>query len=100
MSNVIALARRRDCAPTAQNGKVKPPIRRKNAETRTREYLTGTEIEKLLKAAGHGRHGHRDMTLVMVMFRHGLRVSEAIALRWDQVDLKTGLLAVTPVKGG
>ena len=79
---------------------MRPPIRRKNAETRSREYLTGTEIEKLLKAAGHGRHGHRDMTLLMVMFRHGLRVSEAIALRWDQADLKTGLLAVTRAKGG
>jgi type 1 fimbriae regulatory protein FimB/type 1 fimbriae regulatory protein FimE len=47
-----------------------------------------------------GRQGHRDDTLVLMMFRHALRVSEAISLRWDQVDLKLGLLHVLRVKNG
>src|ERR1039457_3682251 len=45
-----------------------------------------------------GRHGARDRTLVLIAYRHGLRVSELVALRWDQVDLKAGLLHVARLK--
>jgi site-specific recombinase XerD len=70
-------------------------------ETRSREYLTPDEVKALLKAATvSSRYGQRDSALVMLMFRHGLRVSEAVALRWDAVDLSQGLLAVTRVKAG
>ena len=48
------------------------PTRRPNAELRTREHLTETEIEKLLKAAGTNRWGHRDGTMILVAYRHGL----------------------------
>jgi type 1 fimbriae regulatory protein FimB/type 1 fimbriae regulatory protein FimE len=52
-------------------------------------------------AAGKlGRHGHRDATMVLVAFRHGLRVSELVALRWDQVDLDNALLHVRRRKNG
>jgi hypothetical protein len=51
----------------------KVPTRRPNAEMRTREYLTPAEVEKLIAAAKLGRHGHRDATLILVAFRHGLR---------------------------
>lgn len=47
-----------------------------------------------------GRHGDRDATLILIGYRHGLRVSELIALRWDQVDLKQGLLHVNRLKNG
>ena len=47
-----------------------------------------------------GRHGHRDMTLIMLAYRHGLRVAELVALQWDQVDWKQGLLHVNRVKRG
>jgi type 1 fimbriae regulatory protein FimB/type 1 fimbriae regulatory protein FimE len=47
-----------------------------------------------------GRYGHRDETLVLLTFRHALRVSETVALRWDQVDLQTGLLHVVRRKNG
>ena len=47
-----------------------------------------------------GRHGHRDSTLILVAFRHGLRVSELVALRWDMVDLKQGLMHVSRLKNG
>jgi hypothetical protein len=52
----------------------KPPRRVKNAERRSREFLTEAEIEKLVSAAEkQGRHGHRDATMLLVGFRHGLR---------------------------
>lgn len=88
---------------TPKTAKLKnlPPKKQKNIEQRTREYLTESEIEKLrLTAKKHGRHGHRDDTLILLMFRHGFRVSELIALRWEQVDLKQGLLHVRRLKNG
>jgi type 1 fimbriae regulatory protein FimB/type 1 fimbriae regulatory protein FimE len=84
-----------------ENGKVAPPRRQKNCELRTREYLTPGEVERLMVAAGKiGRHRHRDKTLLLMMYRHGLRVSEAVALRWDMVDLDQGLLHVQRRKNG
>jgi type 1 fimbriae regulatory protein FimE len=78
-----------------------PPKKPKNKDQRSREYLTQTEVDRLRKAArSSGRHGHRDDTLILILFRHGLRVSEAIALRWDQVDLQQGLLHVQRLKNG
>ena len=63
-----------------------------NTHYRTREYLTEREVERMMKAAGDNRHGHRDATMVLLAFRHGLRASELCALRWDQVDLVHGRL--------
>src|ERR1700730_3274882 len=54
-----------------------PPRRTSNASRRSREYLTPDEVEKLLKASAKaGRHGERDRTLILLAYRHGLRVSE------------------------
>src|ERR1035441_9967883 len=78
-----------------------PPRRQSNASRRKREYLIPDEVEKLLQASAKlGRHGARDRTLVLIAYRHGLRVSELVALRWDQVDLKAGLLHVARLKNG
>ncbi len=86
--------------PTLVNGTV-PPRRRPNAALRSREHLTPDEAEQLMTAAGkRGRYGHRDATLLMLGYRHGLRVGELVALRWEQVDLKAGLLHVTRLKRG
>ena len=60
----------------------KVPRRRPNAEMRSREYLTPNEVDKLIAAAKLGRHGHRDATLVLVAFRHGLRAVEVADLEW------------------
>lgn len=63
--------------------------------------MTPPEVDKLIKAASSvGRYGHRDATLILLAYRHGLRVSELVALRWDQLDLDQGLLHVTRVKAG
>ena len=52
------------------------PLRRPNAELRTREHLTEREVEKLIEAAKANRHGHRDATMILIAYRHGLRASE------------------------
>ena len=99
-SNVVRLKGRNRSVPIPLNGKVPPP-RRKNSEVRSREHLTFDEVDKLILAARSlGRHGHRDATLILMAFRHGLRVSELVALRWDMVDLKQGLLHVSRLKNG
>jgi integrase len=67
---------------------------------RTREYLTEHEVERLVEAAKHNRHGHRDAIMVLVAYRHGLRAAELVDLRWDQVDFKTATLHVRRVKAG
>ncbi len=97
-SNVVPLRAPR---PSTENGKVTPPRRVKNAERRSREHLTPAEVEALIAAAKSvGRHGPRDAALLLVAYRHGLRVSELVALRWDQVDRKLGLLHVNRLKNG
>src|SRR5262249_28393401 len=78
-----------------------PPRKPRNAERRSRDFLTPAEVESVMKAAeGVGRHGHRDATIIMIGYRHALRVSELISLRWDQVDLSQGLLHVRRAKNG
>ena len=73
----------------------------RNAERRSREHLTPTEVEKVSRAAAKvGRHGARDAAVVTLIYRHGFRVSEVVALRWDQIDLKSGLLHVNRLKNG
>src|SRR5688572_30758451 len=101
MGKVVDLAIRRRAASTLENGKVSgPPRRQPNRALRTREYLTAAEIERLLKAADQGRYGHRDRTLVLIMYRHGLRVGELVTLRWEQLDIKAGLFHVARLKNG
>jgi type 1 fimbriae regulatory protein FimB/type 1 fimbriae regulatory protein FimE len=85
--------------PTIVNRKV--PLRRKNVDYRSREYLTEEEVDLLISAAGKvGRHGHRDSTLILLSYRHGLRVTELISMRWEQLDLKQGLMHVNRLKHG
>ncbi|MBV8359222.1 MAG: tyrosine-type recombinase/integrase, partial [Deltaproteobacteria bacterium] len=79
-----------------------PPTRQPNGASRTREYLTSDEIERMITAArqGGGRLAERDALLIMVAYRHGFRASELIALRWDQIDLKAGTIHVSRLKHG
>jgi integrase len=76
-------------------------IRRPNAELRKREYLTEAEVERLLKAVRSNRWGHRDATMILIAFRHGLRAAELVDLRWDQIDFgRPAALHVRRVKAG
>ena len=86
-------------APATINRTVTPK-RRSNADLRTREYLTEDEVERLIKAAKRNRWGPRDAAMILVAYRHGLRASELVDLRWDQVDFKTATLHVCRVKQG
>src|SRR6476620_11601282 len=92
-------SRLRGSAPSTVKRTV-PAGRLRNAEYRTREYLTEREVERLMKAAGNNRHGHRDATMILIAFRHGLRASELCSLRWDQADLVHGRLHVNRLKNG
>jgi integrase len=83
--------RLRDAAPTSVNVTV---------GKRSREYLTDREVERLIEAAKQNRSGHRDATAILVAYRHGLRASELVALRWDDIDLATGRLHVRRAKSG
>lgn len=77
-----------------------PPRKLRNASYRNREYLTDIEIGKLCDAARTGIYGLRNSALIFIMFRHGLRVGEVIALRWDQIDLVKGFMHVKRLKNG
>jgi type 1 fimbriae regulatory protein FimB/type 1 fimbriae regulatory protein FimE len=76
------------------------PTRLANSEYRKREHLTPSEVEKLIEAAKTNRYGHRDATMLLVAFRHGLRASELCGLEWSQVDLTGATLHVRRVKNG
>ncbi len=93
-----AKSRRR---PTIEKRTV-APRRPKNADVRPREYLTAEEVERLLAAAKKGtrRHPHRDATMILLAYRHGLRASELVGVRWDMLDLEQGTFHVARRKNG
>jgi site-specific recombinase XerD len=76
------------------------PLRRPNRDLRTREHLLEREVEKLIEAAKSNRNGHRDATMILIAYRHGLRASELVDLRWDQVSFSGAVLHVRRRKAG
>jgi integrase len=77
------------------------PARPSNGDLRPREYLTPAEVEKLIKAARDGRYAHRDATLILIAFRHGLRAIEICDLEWSQVEFgRSASLHVRRAKNG
>lgn len=86
--------------PSTEKRTVATPRRAKNADIRTREYLTPAEVERLLESAKQNRWGHRDATMLLVAYMHGFRASEVVDLRWDQIDFNTATLHVRRLKRG
>jgi type 1 fimbriae regulatory protein FimE len=93
MNTVVQLRPSQSEMPTVNQG------RGSNETYRSREHLTESEIDDLIAIAGKGRNPERDRLLVMMAFRHALRVSELVSMKWDQIDLKAHTVFVKRVKG-
>jgi integrase len=74
------------------------PRRPPNAELRTREHLTDTEVEALIEVVKENRDGHRDALMMLLAYQHGLRAAEVVDLRWEQIDFKSATLHVRRLK--
>lgn len=94
-------------APITENATVekmskrKPPTRSKNLDMRPREYLTEEEVETLMLVARKTtRNPVRDSTMILLAFRHGLRVTELCDLEWNQIDFDAGRIDIVRIKNG
>ena len=94
MNTVIQLRASQSVKPTVRGG------RAKNADYRQREYLTEPEVEKLMATAGESRNPGRDRLLILMAFRHALRVSELVDIRWQQIHLDTATVDIKRAKNG
>src|ERR1700677_1697722 len=78
-----------------------PPQKIPNIKHRKEKFLSPNKMDKLIDGAKKGgRHGHRDSTMILLAYRHGLRVSELVTMRWQQIDLTAGLIQVNRRKNG
>ena len=68
-------------------------------DKRKKNFLTESEVKRFLDAARRGRHGVRDYLMVLLTYRHGLRVSELIDIRLADLDLDSGRIYVRRCKG-
>jgi site-specific recombinase XerD len=95
-----------EATPNTKFGTVVPfPSKRPSGGARRhdqprREYLTEPEVDALIAAARkRGRYGHRDSTMILLAYRHGLRVQELVSLQWADVDIDAGRIKVRRRKG-
>lgn len=79
--------------------KQRKPVKGTTVDRAGKDFLTEAEMKRFLEAARHGRHGVRDHAMMIVTYRHGLRVSELIDIRIKDLDLETGRLYVRRKKG-
>jgi type 1 fimbriae regulatory protein FimB/type 1 fimbriae regulatory protein FimE len=78
-----------------------PPPKIPNCQKRSREHLFPQEVDAMIKAAKRtGRHGLRDSTLILIAYRHGLRVSELVSLQWEQIDFTNATIYINRLKHG
>ena len=83
----------------ANSAVMRPVGRQANGTYRVREHLTEAEVDKLLGALKRNRHGRRDWLIGLLIYRHGLQVSEACDLRWDDLDLPKRTIIVRRLRG-
>ena len=99
MAKVVAFKGAKKAAP--DNILRKVPTRPKNRDVRSREHLLPDEVEALMKAAGSvGRHRLRDRVLILVGYWQGMKVSELVGLKWDQINLKAAQMHINRLKNG
>src|SRR6476646_6007761 len=94
MNTVVRLRPSQSEKPTVRGG------RAKNADYRQREYLTEAELDRLLATAGNSRNPLRDRLLILMAFRHALRVSELVDIRWQQSALHSATVHIRRAKNG
>jgi type 1 fimbriae regulatory protein FimB/type 1 fimbriae regulatory protein FimE len=98
-SRHLKLVERADMRPVAVMGRDPKDGREPNTAYRVREHLTEAEMAKLLAVLKRNRHGPRDGLIGLMIYRHGLRVSEACNLRWDHIDFPKRTVEVQRLKG-
>lgn len=87
-------------SPAIENGTV-VDVNRGLLPHQPRSYLTEAEVEWLMQAVRkHSRYGHRGSAMILVAYRHGLRVGELVQLQWSQVHFESATLAVQRLKHG
>jgi type 1 fimbriae regulatory protein FimE len=75
--------------------------RRKRVSRKSRDYLRRDEVRRLLEAAlDNGRYSHRNYTLILLCYRHALRISELRELRWRMIDFKRKVIRVKRTLNG
>ncbi len=67
----------------------------------SRDHLTASEVQQLIDAVKKkgGLYAYRNSILILMLYRHGLRRSEAAHLRWSDVDLGEGTIYIRRSKG-
>lgn len=100
MGELLAFPSRPHLAPVKTATKTgTSPNKGHKATGRSREHLTTGEVEQLLeKAKKTGRNTHRNYTLILMIYRHGLRVAEASELKWSDINFEEGTVFVSRKK--
>jgi integrase len=98
-SALLKLAKNTVLRPVIGKGRDPKAGRQSNMAYRVREHLNEAEMEKLLTVLKRNQHGHRDWLVGLMIHRHGLRVSEACDLRWDDLDLAKRTIIVRLSRG-
>lgn len=92
-------SRQRAQATNRPNGKKQPSERPVDAHEREIDFLTARQIEQLMAGAKASRYPERNQLIILMLFRHGLRVSELTGLRRSDVNLDEARVWVERLKG-